>query len=283
MTNKLLSFVVFLSGIICAAQTQSPNKVSQEVYSNPEIKAEFPGGFKQFYSFIMEELVVPDIKEEVDLKVYFSFIITAEGKLEDINVLRDPGHGVATELVRVVKLSPVWKPASHHGLAVASKMTLPLTLSLKPTEEVDLPKKEDLAEKPAEIKKPLYPGGDEKFHEDFFRNFNMPESTVRLNEKVQVSFVVEIDGSVSNVLCTHDPGYGLGNEAIKAIKLLKRKWIPANIDGKPVRLTVIHNISVTVEAGSGVKVKKKKNIVRDTGPKHNFYDQNLQPASMKRY
>jgi len=56
-----------------------------------------------------------------------------------------------------------------------------------------------------------------------------PESTYT----VMVKFVVSKDGSVSDITCENDPGYGICQEAIRVIKKAK-KWIPAMQNGNYV-------------------------------------------------
>lgn len=54
---------------------------------------------------------------------------------------------------------------------------------------------------------------------------------------VPVEFVVEKNGKIGEARYIHDPGYGLGNEAVRVIKLMgsqKIKWTPAQEDGKKV-------------------------------------------------
>ncbi|PZP46650.1 MAG: energy transducer TonB [Pseudopedobacter saltans] len=54
------------------------------------------------------------------------------------------------------------------------------------------------------------------------------------NYTVLVSFVVDVDGTVSNVVAENDPGYGTATEAVRAIKN-SGKWTPALQNGKKVK------------------------------------------------
>ena len=51
---------------------------------------------------------------------------------------------------------------------------------------------------------------------------------------VLVQFVVDVDGSISDIKVISDPGFGLDKEAIRVIKKSK-KWEPAIYDGRPVK------------------------------------------------
>ena len=52
--------------------------------------------------------------------------------------------------------------------------------------------------------------------------------------RVMVSFVVEADGSITDVRFEKDPGGGLGEEAVRVVRLLP-KFTPALLAGKPVK------------------------------------------------
>ena len=54
--------------------------------------------------------------------------------------------------------------------------------------------------------------------------------------KITVRFVVEMDGTVTNIVVVGKKlGDGLDEEAIKAIKKSSKMWIPAKVNNKPVR------------------------------------------------
>jgi len=94
---------------------------------------------------------------------------------------------------------------------------------------------------------PEFPGGLKKFSEAFINKFRTPEAAEAMTMKIFVSFVVETDGSLSNITVTRDPGYGLGAEAIRALKAIKTKWSPGVQNGKKVRVSYNMPISVVLK------------------------------------
>lgn len=263
MTNKLLSFVVFLSGIICAAQTQSPNKVSQEIYSNPEVKAEFPQGIKKFYSFITDNFLLPELDEDIEAKFYFSFVIENDGSLNDVTVIRDPGYGMGEELVRVVKLSPKWNPARQNGNPVRSKITLPLTISVKGRPK-NATVQDTIVYNMVDIK-PEYPGGMGQLHKDVMNQLRLPDVKQDLDVKIFISFIVDSNGILKDIKCTRDPGYGLGAEAVRAVRQISAKWAPAIQNGVPVACSMTLPIVVRIKQGVAPP-KTKHRVFRNPGP-----------------
>ena len=93
---------------------------------------------------------------------------------------------------------------------------------------------------------PEYPGGLAKFYKEVANKFNAPEVGISRELKVYVTFVVEKDGSMSNIKVLQDPGYGMGAEAIRVLQSLKKKWKPGIKDGKPVRTAYNLPIKVNV-------------------------------------
>lgn len=81
--------------------------------------------------------------------------------------------------------------------------------------------------------KPDFPGGMQNFYALAANNYQMPDEE-GLRGKIVVTFVVEKDGSLSDIKAIRDIGFGTGKEAIRVIKKMA-KWIPAEINGKKVR------------------------------------------------
>ncbi|KQB41651.1 energy transducer TonB [Flavobacterium aquidurense] len=94
-------------------------------------------------------------------------------------------------------------------------------------------------------KLPEFPGGMAKFYTFVGNNFNRPELDAEKTLKVYVSFVVERDGSLTDIMVKNDPGYGIGKEAIRVLKSLKTKWIPGVLNGQAVRTA--YNLPITIK------------------------------------
>nr|WP_315262921.1 FG-GAP-like repeat-containing protein [uncultured Flavobacterium sp.] len=90
--------------------------------------------------------------------------------------------------------------------------------------------------------KPEFPGGWIKAQEFIKKNFVNPEEE-GIKGKVYVTFIVEKDGSLTNIKILRDIGFGSGKEVIKVLKMMP-KWIPAQQIGKNVRCTYSFAIQV---------------------------------------
>jgi periplasmic protein TonB len=94
---------------------------------------------------------------------------------------------------------------------------------------------------------PSFPNGMDKFYGYIAKNFDksdLDEDTGMIT--VKVSFIVEKDGSISTIKVLEDPGYGMGEEAIRVLKSLKTKWIPGLLDGEPMRTLYTLPISLKI-------------------------------------
>ncbi len=85
---------------------------------------------------------------------------------------------------------------------------------------------------------PSYPGGDQKMYEYLGKNIKYPqiarESSIQ--GRVFVNFVVEPDGSVSNVKVLRGIGGGCDEEAVRVVKSMP-KWKAGKQRGKAVRVS----------------------------------------------
>ncbi len=95
-----------------------------------------------------------------------------------------------------------------------------------------------------------FPGGDRAWRSYLEKNLNTevpgengaPEG----NLTVIVKFVVSKDGSLSDISCESDPGYGICQEAIRVIKRTKN-WTPAIQNGRNVNAYRRQPITFQVE------------------------------------
>lgn len=90
--------------------------------------------------------------------------------------------------------------------------------------------------------KPEFPGGIDKFYNFISENYNCPK-VEKLAGKVYVTFVVEKDGTLSNIKVLRDIGYGTGKEAVRVLEL-SPKWLPGEHNGYKVRCTYSMPIAI---------------------------------------
>jgi TonB family protein len=94
---------------------------------------------------------------------------------------------------------------------------------------------------------PRFPGGVESFYMFLRKNIRYPAIMREkyIQGRVIITFVVETDGSLSDIKAIRGPGYGSEEESIRVISLSPR-WIPGVQNGKQVRVQYTVPISFTL-------------------------------------
>lgn len=119
---------------------------SEKIYKVVEKMPHFPGcddsadkkecSQRLLIEYISENLVYPEAakKDGTVGKVVLQFVITSEGRVRDVTILRDIGSGCGEEAARVVeKMNDdgiVWSPGTQRGKPVSILYTLPVSFKL---------------------------------------------------------------------------------------------------------------------------------------------------------
>lgn len=114
--------------------TASEGLVDNSVHNmaGVEVYPEFPGGMAAWAKFIQRNLNYPYIAQEnnVQGKVYLSFVVEKDGSITDVSVTRGIGAGCDEEAVRVIKKSPKWKPGMQNNQTVRVRYTIPINYTI---------------------------------------------------------------------------------------------------------------------------------------------------------
>jgi protein TonB len=86
----------------------------------------------------------------------------------------------------------------------------------------------------------------EAFYQFIAKNYTISEEAVKqkLKGKVYVTFIVEKDGSLSDIKVLRDIGFGTGEEALRVMSICP-KWTPGKINDEPVR--VMYSLPITIQ------------------------------------
>ncbi len=137
-----------VDSIVQSAQWESPAPDPIQVEEGPKINSEmpqpevftyveqlpsFPGGDQAMLAFISKNIHYPSLAKENSIqgKVFCSFVVNENGKIEHIKVERGIGGGCDEEAIRVIRMMPDWRPGKQNGRAVAVRFTLPVKFSLE--------------------------------------------------------------------------------------------------------------------------------------------------------
>ena len=99
-----------------------------------EEKPSFQGGdANQFSKWVNQRLVYPEIAKEngVQGRVTLQFTVEKDGSVTKVKVLRGVDPSLDKEAVRVVSMSPKWKPGKQRDRAVPVTYTFPVIFQLR--------------------------------------------------------------------------------------------------------------------------------------------------------
>jgi hypothetical protein len=262
--KKIIVLFLLLSTSLVIAQPK--------VYTEDEVeyKPYFPGGWDFYIRFIEKNLKWVNEKNSKNITVEFT--VEPNGAITDINVSNPTGSANEKEALRVMASSPRWSPATYKGKAVPCRVIRSLynpysgdleggigALTIEgvaDTEAIPAPEgqEDNNIYNSAGIEvKPEFPGGIEKFYKFFNTNFKMPNEE-DLMGKVFATFIVEKDGSLSEIKIIRDMGFGTGQEVLRVLKS-SPKWIPGMQNGKKVR--VMYTIPFAIDSSAKTTSLKK--------------------------
>ncbi len=179
------------------------------------------------------------IRDSLEGKVFLKFMVNVDGSVSDVSVLRGPEvfHQAAIDGISQFRFR--YKPAEHNGKSIAVWMTQPVSFRLpkQPTAPPafgNADSSEALEFFMVEVK-PKVLHSVKPVH---------PEEAIRdsLEGKVFVKFIVNVDGSVSNVRVLRVIGSEIFRQAaIDAVSQCRFK--PAEHNGKPVAVWMTQPVS----------------------------------------
>jgi len=201
----------------------------------------YPGGMEALGDFMGKNLQYPTapegaVKEGI---VHVAFTIKEDGSVQNVyvkNAAKMPAVFEA-EAMRVVSIMPKWTPGQKDCKAANYELTLPISFRKdgQPASKADqaVTKVSDLQTPPR------YTGGQEALIKYLIENVKYPATAKQAKAEaiVVVKFIVEKDGSISNVEAQNKDGIhaDLLAEAIRVIQSMP-KWTPGIVDGKMVRV-----------------------------------------------
>ncbi|WP_419700132.1 TonB family protein [Mucilaginibacter sp. NFX135] len=219
-----------------------------DVYTSVEKVPEFPGGLDAFGQFLGKTIKYPKADREngTQGRVIVTFVVEKNGSLSGLKVLRGVSRTIDAEAVRVLKLSPKWKPGIENHKKVRVQYTVPISFTLN-----------DVAAKPANEdtntvftsveQVPEFPGGLEAFGKFLGENVKYPKADREkgIKGRVIATFIVEPDGALSNIKITRGLSETIDAEAERVLEI-SPKWKPGIQNGKAVRVQYSVPISFTL-------------------------------------
>ncbi len=244
--KAIILFSALLAALEMEAQIVAPKPVAGE------------GIVKEYF---MKNLVYPevDLQQGNNGKVVISLHVDSQGTASHYSVkstFSDAATPVALHLVKTI----LWKPALISGLPSDydldyevdfnaksykrywnrhERLSAPLSLEADTSYIIYEYKQLE------EVARPYFADGS-SMNQHIAKNLKFPaEAKEReIQGTVRLSFIVETDGSISNIFILNSVGGGCDNEAIRLVE--ETIWIPAERNGKYVRSANMQDITFSI-------------------------------------
>lgn len=219
------------------------------VYLRVDEPPRFQGGdVLAFRDWVLRHLHLDGemFREGVQARLVVSFVVGKDGGVEDVEVIRSTDERFSGEVLRVMSAAPLWTPGRLDGKAVRTKLSVPVNIRLEIPTAADslaaglrehVPQEGGQALTVAD-RMPQFQGGDlKRFRSWVIENLKYPEEALKagLEEQILVSFVIEKDGSLSNIVVQKGLNSIIVREVVKVLSA-SPLWEPGWQNGKPVRV-----------------------------------------------
>ncbi len=120
--------VVFEEPVKEVVVAEDENKIFTVVEQQPE----FAGGYEAMMNFIRKNMRYPASARRmgVDGTVYVSFVVSKDGSISEVKVIRGISADCDKEAMRVVGMMPAWRPGKQNGKPVFVRFVLPIKFQL---------------------------------------------------------------------------------------------------------------------------------------------------------
>ncbi len=102
------------------------------VYDMAGVSPSFVGGDNALLKFLSDNIVYPKVARDAGIygKVIVSFVVSLDGSINDIKIVRGAAPSLNEEAMRVVNLMPKWIPGRQGNKVVKVRYMLPIEFSL---------------------------------------------------------------------------------------------------------------------------------------------------------
>ena len=103
------------------AQVRAAFLASDTVYTDVEVKPEFPGGEEAMYEYINKNLQYPEdaFVNNIQGSVDCHLVVRKDGTITDVEAVSGAWQSLKDEAVRIIKTMPNWKPGQREGQEVS--------------------------------------------------------------------------------------------------------------------------------------------------------------------
>ena len=210
------------------------------IYQVVQFMPEFPGGMVELMNYISSNVRYPAdaLAAGIEGRVTTMFIIERDGTLSNVQILRGINPSLDAEALRVIRSMPTWKPGYQNDKPVRTRYTVPVNFRIQSSEktsQINPPYIDENGIYQVVEKMPEFPGGVQALMSYIKDNLRYPEDAkaAGIKGRVTVQFVVNKDGSISNIYKLRGVEPSLDAEALRIVASMPT-WSPGIQDGEAV-------------------------------------------------
>lgn len=186
---------------------------------------------------IPEEITKKYQNSSIDITIILT--ITKDGSIFNPKIQNDSLQ-LESNLKKAVEKLPKWNPKTENGNAVVSRKAFNLVI---PIDQI-------IEEEP--IARQVYSKANPKdglqgFYSNYAKNFNDSKFSNSKEIKMRATFIIEKDGSVSSFRMVDPELEYFQKRMMQAVKRAAKKWIPATINGSPVRTKFTYTLNLKTD------------------------------------
>jgi len=275
MNSRKFLFVLGLAFLVASLFTKqsvvmaqdAPVASSDRVFENPDIVPMFTEGTAAMHNFISSTLSYPADARERDEQglVVYTFVVEKDGSLSNFNIIHRADPLLNDEALRILQAMLSWRPARHGGEIVRSETYVPMYFRLNKNAvaasgnqtaapgtnvyaktDLDFIENNDIYTIVDQM--PRYTYGEEDLGKFIAHNMRYPIKAKQdgIEGRILCSFIVGVDGAISNIEVVDGLDPALDNEAIRVLGLMP-KWIPGENGGEKVNVKCLLPIDFTID------------------------------------
>jgi len=182
------------------------------------------------------------LKYGLSVPLFALMIIISSATIGKSQQVVDVTEDLKAKVSQILSIEPATIPTGRKKALIGA--------TLKDSEKRAAPTKVDESE-PLGYKKvdvmAEFPGGVQSLYEWFKARFEYPQAARNqgMNERMIATFIIEKDGSLSNIQVVKDAGFGT-KELTLALLQKSPKWVPAKLKGMPVRMAYNFPVNLKV-------------------------------------
>lgn len=134
MKNAYCLFFLLMAIVQTVSAQRLPEKspAEDDVYIAAEVMPSFPGGKEALQRYLKENLMLlADSNPTENGKVIASFIISEEGKVSGMRILKGLSEDTDAAVLKAIKNMPAWEPGKVARKPVKVRVSLPVEIPLR--------------------------------------------------------------------------------------------------------------------------------------------------------